>query len=102
MRPGCVRTPCESWGPSDAQVALFDDPWQMLEHQQDLFGYVVGCPSMATPTTDCPAEVDVAWLRRVRPNSGETDRSRWPTGPTWAVVQAVSFMEALVEARHLI
>ena len=36
------------------QVAEFDDPWQMLEHQHELFGYVVGRPSMSTPATDWP------------------------------------------------
>jgi hypothetical protein len=89
-------------GLTDSQLALFDDPWQMLEHQQDLFGYVVGRPITATPANACPAEVDVAWLRRVIPEEGETNRSRWPTDPTWAVVQAASFTEAPVEARHLI
>jgi hypothetical protein len=86
----------------EIHVAEFDDPWQMLDHVQDLFGYVVGRPATATPATDCPPEVDVAWLRRVVPDPSQTNRSRWPTDPTWAVVQAASFANAPAEARHLI
>lgn len=55
-----------------------------------------------TSTTDCPAEVDVAWLRRVLPEARETNRSCWPTNLTWAVVQATSLTEATMEVRHLI
>ncbi len=96
------REALRALGVPETQIAEFDDPWQMLEHQQDLFGYVVGRPSTNTPATDCPPEVNVAWLRRVVPDPAETNRSRWPTDPTWAVVQATSFADAPAEARRLI
>ncbi len=81
-------------GVPETKIAEFDDPWQMLEHQQDLFGYVVGRSSNSTAAADCPPEVDMAWLRRVAPEPNETNRSRWPTDPIWAVVQAASFADA--------
>ncbi|HEV8193204.1 MAG TPA: hypothetical protein VGP82_17210, partial [Ktedonobacterales bacterium] len=96
------REALRALGVPETRVAEFDDPWQMLEHVQDLFGYVVGRPATATPAADCPPEVDVAWLRRVVPDPTETNRSRWPTDPTWAVVQAAPFADAPAEARRLI
>ncbi len=84
------------------QSAEFDDPWRTLEHQQDLFGYVVGRPSACAPATDCPPVVDVAWLRRVMPDPNESNRSRWPTDPVWSVVQAPQFTEVPAEVRRLI
>ncbi len=83
-------------------IAEFDDPWAMLDHLQDLYGYVVGRASTATAAADCPPEVDIAWLRRVVPDPGEANRSRWPTDPIWHIVQAASFADAPTEARRLI
>ena len=44
----------------------------------------------------------MAWLRRVVPDPGETNRSRWPTDPVWAVVQAPQFTDVPAEVRRLI
>ncbi|HEV8191647.1 MAG TPA: hypothetical protein VGP82_09200, partial [Ktedonobacterales bacterium] len=96
------REALRALGVPETQIAEFDDPWLMLQHQQDLFGYVVGRPTATLPATDCPPEVNVAWLRRVVPDPNETNRSRWLTDPTWVVVQAAPFTEAPVEARRLI
>lgn len=98
LRRDALRT----LGIPESQLAAFDDPWQMLEHQQDLFGYVVGRPTATAVATDCPQVVDVAWLRRVVPTSEETNRSRWPTDPVWAVVQDPCFTDVPVEVRRLI
>src|SRR5690242_8787447 len=87
---------------SASQLVEFDDPWQMLEHLQDLLGYVVGRPAALAPATDCPPEVDVAWLRRVMPQASETNRSRWPTDATWAAAQVASVTDAPAEERRLI
>jgi hypothetical protein len=78
-----------------------DDPWVMLNHQHELFAYIVGRPPTAV-ATDCPQPVDVAWIRRVVPAPAESNRSRWPTDPTWAVVQSPSFQDAPAEVRRLI
>lgn len=96
------REALRALGVPESQLAEIDDPWQMLEHQQDLFGYVVGRPATLGTAIDCPPEVDVVWLRWVVPQARETNRSRWPTDPTWAAVQAASFTDAPVEARRLI
>jgi hypothetical protein len=74
----------------------------MLGHQQEIFGYVVGRPSTITAATDCPQEVDVAWIRRVVPDPSEANRSRWPTDPVWTVVQTPTFTDAPAEVRRLI
>ena len=41
------------------------------------------------------------WLRLVE-ESGDANRSRWPTDPVWQVVQAAPFTEAPSKARRLI
>ncbi|HEV8190570.1 MAG TPA: hypothetical protein VGP82_03670 [Ktedonobacterales bacterium] len=79
-----------------------DDPWVMLEHQHDIFGYVVGRPTTADAASECPVTVDVAWLRRVVPDPYEANRSRWPTDPVWTVVQAPQFSDVPAEVRRLI
>jgi hypothetical protein len=96
------RDALRALGVPDRDAAAFDDPWAMLDHLQDLYGYVVGRASAEGAATDCPHEVDVAWLRRVIPDPGEANRSRWPTDPTWAVVQAATFADAPAAARRLV
>jgi hypothetical protein len=76
--------------------ACLDDPWEFLTHLKDVFGAIVG------RSEPCPDAVDVAWIRRVVPEEGDTHRSRWPTDPTWRVVQRATFAEAPAEARRLI
>lgn len=50
--------------------------------------------SVLAPDADWPPEVDVAWLQRVVPDPAESNHSRWPTDPTWAVVQVAMFTDA--------
>jgi hypothetical protein len=73
-----------------------DDPWQFLAYLADVFGLVVGRPNA------CPDAVNVAWIRRVVPDEGDANRSRWPTDPVWCVVQAPTFVDAPAQARRLI
>src|SRR5262249_775900 len=51
---------------------------------------------------DCPKAVDVAWIRRVASDGGDTKHSRWPTNPVWQLVQSATFANAPTEARRLI
>jgi hypothetical protein len=97
-----------------------DDPWVFVRRLPVYWRYTVG----GAPTTSQEAradvderlaqgmrvddacavpgsEVDVAWIRRVMPVEGDTNRSRWPTDPTWEVVQAASFADADPSARRL-
>src|SRR5262249_2893384 len=64
---------------------LLDDPWCFLEELQAIWGRMVG------RADGCPAAVDVAWIRRVVPREGESNRSRWDTDPAWRVVQSAAF-----------
>jgi hypothetical protein len=75
----------------------FDDPYFCLEHLRDMFALAVG-----QPHEDCPDAVNVAWLRQVTPLEGDTNRSRWPTDPAWAVLQRAPFTDVPVRARRLI
>ncbi|MBA3823202.1 MAG: hypothetical protein H0X24_04745 [Ktedonobacterales bacterium] len=78
----------------------FDDPQDCLDHLQDLLAYMVGRPP---ESQTCPEETDVAWIRRVVPQADDaTHRSRWPTEPTWQVVQGATFTDAAPEVRRLI
>src|SRR5262249_50375131 len=74
------------------------DPWECPTHLGAIFAAVVG----GADAEPCPEAVDVAWIRRVVPQAGDTNRSRWPTDPVWRVVQSATFADAPAEARHLI
>jgi len=76
--------------------ALLDDPWQFLEEVPGIWARMVGRADA------CPEAVDVAWIRRVVPREGESNRSRWDTDPTWRVVQAASFSPAPLTTRRLV
>lgn len=78
-------------------VSPFDDPWFCVEHLPDMWAMAVG-----QPRADCPDAVNIAWIRQVTPLEGDTNRSRWPTDPAWAVLQRASFTLAPVAARRLI
>lgn len=75
----------------------FDDPWYCLEHLQEMWGLAVG-----QPREDCPDAVNVAWIRQVVPVEGDTNRSRWPTDPSWTILQRAQFSPASEKARRLI
>ncbi len=89
--------------PADVQGRL-DDPWAFLDHLAEVWGYVVGQASTTIDgtagcaTTDSP--VDVAWIRRVIPDT-DINRSRWPTDPVWQMVQAAPFADASTKSRRL-
>jgi hypothetical protein len=100
-----------------------DDPWVFVRRLRSYWGYTVGSApaTLLGAQTEameaherlaqgvggdeaCVApgsEVDVAWIRRVTPVEGDTNRSRWPTDPTWQVVQAATFADADPSARRL-
>jgi len=88
--------------PVDVQESL-DDPWILLDHLAELWGYVVGHTPHADDAAGCaiPTSVDVAWIRRVMPDA-DTNRSRWPTNPVWRLVQAAPFSDVPSKARRLI
>lgn len=89
--------------PADVQGRL-DDPWMLLDHLAEVWGYVVGHASQGNdPVTTCATsatQVDVAWIRRVNPDV-DTNRSRWPTDPVWQLVQMAPFRDAPTNARRL-
>jgi hypothetical protein len=89
--------------PTEVQGSL-DDPWRFLEHITEVWGYVVGqAPHVDDADTTCAgpsSHVDVAWIRRVIPDT-DTNRSRCPTDPVWQVVQAALFPDAPPKARRL-
>ncbi len=92
-----VREPLrELRGASDSDRALLDDPWQFLVEVQGVWARMVGRADA------CPEAVDVAWIRRVVPREGESNRSRWDTDPVWRVVQAANFASAPLAARRLV
>ncbi len=76
--------------------SILDDPWEFLEHLGELWVQMVG------RADTCPEAVDVAWLRRVVPREGESNRSRWDTDPVWRVVQQANFTPAPLAARRLV
>jgi hypothetical protein len=83
-------------GQAGAEQAVLDDPWEFLACEADVWGSIVG------RSEACPSAVDVAWIRRVVPRAGESNRSRWDTDPTWRVVQRADFGPAPLAARRLI
>lgn len=84
--------------------ASLDNPWTFLQHLSAIWAYVVGHAPGGETATTCPAvadQTDIAWLRRVVPED-DINRSRWPTDPTWQVVQAAPFTDAPPTARRLL
>jgi hypothetical protein len=105
--------------PGEESVDL-DNPWEFVRRLPGYWRYTVGSAPLISPAAQraaderlaqgvsvdaaCAApasEVDVAWIRRVTPADGDTNRSRWPTDPAWQVVQAASFTDADQSARRL-
>jgi len=78
------------------QRAILDDPWEFLAREGDVWGSVVGRAEA------CPGAVDVAWIRRVVPRAGESNRSRWDTDPAWRGVQRAHFDPSPLAARRLV
>jgi len=78
--------------------SCLDDPWECLTHLQAIFAAMVG----HADTEEWPEAVDVAWVRSLVPDAGDTNRSRWPTDPVWQLVQSAPFADAPTPARPLI
>ncbi len=76
-----VRTKSES-------SAWFDDPWQCLDHLQDLWTYFAGLPPEADTAPDVTHR---GWMRLVVPDGQDSNRSRWRTDPTWELLQRARF-----------
>ncbi len=93
-----VREPIRELHLAGVAAAVLDDPWQFLDHEHDVWAAIVGRSGNET----CPDAVDVAWIRRVVPREGESNRSRWDTDPVWRVVQQASFTPTPLAARRMI
>jgi len=91
-----VREPIRELRLPSVERSVLDDPWGFLACEGDVWGSVVGRAEA------CPSAVDVAWIRRVVPREGESNRSRWDTDPTWRVVQRADFGPTPLAARRLI
>src|SRR5262249_15303224 len=64
-----------------------DDPWLALAHLNDFWACFVGLP----PEHDyAPDATRRGWLRLTLPQV-DTNRTRWPTDPTWEVIQRARF-----------
>jgi len=91
-----IREPIRELRAAGCDRAILDDPWEFLEHVPELWERMVG------RADSCPEAVDVAWIRRVVPRQGESNRSRWDTDPVWRVVQQASFAPAPLPIRRLV
>src|SRR5262249_34697491 len=100
LRPDALRT---LGLPAEIQGTL-DDSWTFLEHIGGVWGYVAGqAPRTDDASVNCAttaSPVDVAWIRRVVPDT-DSNRSRWPTDPVWQLVQAALFTDAPTNTRRL-
>jgi hypothetical protein len=64
------------------------DPWLVLDHLGDLWGYFVGLP----PESDhAPDVTHRGWLRLAVPIGNK--RSQWPTDPVWETIQRIDFAQ---------
>jgi len=91
-----IREPLRELRAAGSERAILDDPWEFLEEVPSIWARMVG------RADECPEAVDVAWLRRVVPREGESNRSRWDTDPVWRVVQRAGFTTAPPTIRRLI
>jgi len=91
-----VREPIRELRLAGTERSALDDPWEFLACACDVWGSIVG------RSEACPGAVDVAWIRRVVPRAGESNRSRWDTDPAWRVVQRADFGPTPLAVRRLI
>jgi len=91
-----IREPLRELCTAGSERPILDDPWEFLEHLPEVWARMVG------QGESCPEAVDVAWLRRVIPREGESNRSRWDTDPVWRVVQRASFAPIPLPIRRLV
>ncbi len=77
--------------PAEAAPRWFDDPWECLEHFNDLWGHAVGVPAEADLAPDVTYR---GWLWLLTPVGTDHNRARWRVDPVWEVIQRVSFSDA--------
>jgi hypothetical protein len=60
------------------QRSWFDDPWEAVRHQADLWGVFTGLP----PEHDhAPDVTQRGWMRLSPPTGRDATKTRWPTDP---------------------
>ena len=74
---------------AEAPARWFDDPWECLDHVQDLWAFFAGLPPEADLAPDVTHR---GWMRLVIPDADDSNRSRWPTDPVWELIQRAQFM----------
>lgn len=89
FRRGVLRELASAYGQDAHTVARwFDDPWLCLDHMGDLWAYFAGLP----PELDsAPDVLGRGWMRLTLPKSDDSNRSRWPTDPSWETIQRAQF-----------
>ncbi|HEV2461803.1 MAG TPA: hypothetical protein VGS80_25890 [Ktedonobacterales bacterium] len=74
--------------PGTAPVRWFDDPWECLDHLQDLWAFFAGLPPEADVAPDVTHR---GWMRLAVLDGVDANRSRWQTDPIWETVQRARF-----------
>jgi hypothetical protein len=74
--------------PETAPARWFDDPWDCLDHLQDLWAFFAGLPPEADLAPDVTHR---GWMRLTLPDANDANRSRWRADPTWETIQRARF-----------
>jgi hypothetical protein len=78
-----------------APMRWFDDPWECLDHLQDLWAFFAGLP----PEVDVAPDVTHrGWTRLAMPDAADPNRSRWRTDPIWEIIQRACFQPEVAPA----
>ncbi len=88
FRRGVLRELATQIRTKSGGTAWFDDPWQCLDHLQDLWAYFAGLPPEADTAPDVTHR---GWMRLVVPDGQDSNRSRWRTDPIWELLQRACF-----------
>ncbi len=89
FRRGVLRELAQqSTVPGTMPVRWFDDPWECLDHLQDLWAFFAGLPPEADVAPDVTHR---GWMRLVVLEADDANRSRWRTDPTWETLQCARF-----------
>ncbi len=89
FRRGVLRELAQqSTVPRTMPVRWFDDPWDCLDHLQDLWAFFAGLPPEADVAPDVTHR---GWMRLAVPDADDTNRSRWRPDPTWETLQCARF-----------
>jgi hypothetical protein len=74
--------------PDAAPKRWFDDPWDCLDHLQDLWAFFAGL----SPEADIAPDVTHrGWMRLTVVDADDANRSRWRTDPNWETIQRARF-----------